>query len=236
MNWLRTLVFGLVFYGLSAVLVLFVPFAGLFGREALRSYATGWVRLLGWCTVNILGIRTRIEGTIPPGPVLFAAKHESIYEAMELTRLLGAPATVMKRELARIPIWGWAARRYGVIVVDRTANATALRAMMKDAKAALAENRSVMIFPEGTRVAPGEAPALRSGFAGLYRILDLPVVPVAVKSGHVWPRKGPKRPGTIIFSFGEPIPPGLPRAEAEALVHAGINRLNGIADASVLLK
>ncbi len=145
---------------------------------------------------------------------------------MELTRLLGSPATVMKQELARIPLWGWAARRYGVIVVDREASAGALRRMMKDARAPLAEGRSIMIFPEGTRVAPGEAPPLRSGFAGLYRMLNLPVVPVAVKSGHVWPRKGPKHPGTIVFSFGDPIPPGLPRAEAEALVHAGINRLN----------
>jgi 1-acyl-sn-glycerol-3-phosphate acyltransferase len=227
MAWLRTLLFAIVFYGISVILVLFVPLAGLFGRNALRGYAMAWVSLLRWCTAHILGIRTRIEGTIPQGPMLFAAKHESIYEAMELTRLIGSPATVMKRELAMIPIWGWAARRYGVIVVDRAANAAALRTMMKDAKAALAEGRSVMIFPEGTRVAPGEAPDLRSGFAGLYRILGLPVIPVAVRSGHVWPRKGPKRPGTITFSFGDPIPPGLPRAEAEALVHAGINRLNG---------
>jgi 1-acyl-sn-glycerol-3-phosphate acyltransferase len=223
---LRTLVFAIVFYGLSALLVLFVPLAGLLGPRVLRRYTLVWFSLLRWCTSAILGIRTRIEGAIPQGPVLFAAKHESIYEAMELTRLLGAPATVMKRELASIPIWGWAARRYGVIVVDRSANAAALRTMMKDAKAALAEGRSIMIFPEGTRVNPGEAPELRSGFAGLYRILGIPVVPVAVKSGHVWPLEGPKRPGTIIFAFGEPIPPGLPRGEIEALVHAGINRLN----------
>ena len=140
--------------------------------------------------------------------------------------MLGSPATVMKRELAQIPLWGWAARRYGVIVVNREANASALRAMMKDARAALAEGRSVLIFPEGTRVKPGEAPELRSGFAGLYRMLDLSVVPIAVRSGHVWPKFGPKRAGTIIFHFGDPIPPGLPRAEAEARVHKGINALN----------
>jgi 1-acyl-sn-glycerol-3-phosphate acyltransferase len=168
----------------------------------------------------------QIEGTIPKGPVLFAAKHEAIFEAMELSRLLGSPATVMKRELARIPLWGWAARRYGVIIADRSANAAALRSMMKDAKAALAQGRSVLIFPEGTRVKPGEAPELRSGFAGLYRMLNLPVVPVAVKSGHVWPKHGIKKSGVIIFRFERAIPPGLPRAEAEARVHAGINALN----------
>jgi 1-acyl-sn-glycerol-3-phosphate acyltransferase len=99
--------------------------------------------------------------------------------------------------------------------------------MRKDAKAALSEGRSVLIFPEGTRVKPGEAPELRSGFAGLYRMLDLPVVPIAVKSGHVWTKHGVKKPGVITFRFLDPIPPGLSRAEAEAKVHAGINALNG---------
>lgn len=228
MDRLRTILFSLFFYGLTGPIVLGAPLAALVGRRQLRAYANGWVALMRWSARAILGIETRIEGAIPPGPVLFAAKHESIYEALELTRMLGAPASVMKRELVSIPVWGWCARRYGVIVVDRTANAAALRSMMRDADAALAEGRSVMIFPEGTRVAPGEAPPLRAGFAGLYRMLKLPVVPIAVRSGHVWPRKGPKHPGTITFHFGEPIPPGLPRAEVEARVHAAINALNGV--------
>lgn len=206
-------------------MVLFVPFSALFGPKTLRSYANGWAGLMRWSARIFLGIEQRVEGTIPDGPVIFAAKHESLYEAIELTRLLNAPATVMKRQLAMIPIWGWAARRYGVIVVDRAASATALRAMLKDGRAAMAEGRSIMIFPEGTRVLPGETPALQSGFAGLYRMLNLPVVPVAVRSGHVWPKKGAKHPGTVVFHFGEPIPPGLPRAEVEAKVHAGINAL-----------
>lgn len=227
MNVLRTLVFSVFFYGLSVVLVLLVPFVALLGGDALRSYAMAWVGLMAWSARWILGIRVRIEGEIPQGPAIFAGKHESLFEALELSRLLGSPATVMKRELAQIPLWGWAARRYGVIIVNRTANAAALRSMMKDAKAALAQGRSVLIFPEGTRVKPGEAPALRSGFAGLYRMLDLPVVPIAVRSGHVWPKHGIKKPGVITFRFEPVIPPGLPRAEAEARVHAGINALNG---------
>lgn len=226
MALLRTILFSLFFYGLSVPMVLLVPLVALLGSQALRTYAMAWVALLRWSARWILGIETRIEGPVPQGPVLFAAKHESLFEALELSRMLGSPATVMKRELAQIPLWGWAARRYGVIVVNREANASALRAMMKDARAALAEGRSVLIFPEGTRVKPGEAPELRSGFAGLYRMLDLPVVPIAVRSGHVWPKFGPKRAGTIIFHFGDPIPPGLPRAEAETRVHKGINALN----------
>jgi len=226
MDRLRTLLFSLFFYGLSVPMVLAVPLVTLLGRGPLRRYVLAWIGLMRWSARAILGIRVRIEGTVPRGPTLFAAKHEALFEALELTRLLGSPATVMKRELAQIPVWGWAARRYGVIVVDRDANAKALRAMMKDAQVAKAEGRSVLIFPEGTRVAPGEAPELRAGFAGLYRMLALPVVPVAVQSGHVWPRRGAKRPGTVIFRFGEIVPPGLPRAEAEARVHAGINALN----------
>lgn len=226
MNFLRTLAFSIFFYGLSVLLVLLVPLVALLGGDSLRTYAMAWVALMTWSSRWILGIRVKIEGTIPKGPVLFAGKHESIFEALELSRLLGSPATVMKRELAQIPLWGWAARRYGVIIVNRTANAAALRSMLKDARAALAQGRSVLIFPEGTRVKPGEAPALRSGFAGLYRMLDLPVVPIAVQSGHVWPRHGIKKPGVVTFRFLDPIPPGLSRAEAEARVHAGINALN----------
>ncbi len=98
--------------------------------------------------------------------------------------------------------------------------------MMKEAQVALAEGRSILIFPEGSRMPRGESPPLRSGFAGLYRVLKLPVVPVALDSGRVWPRKGLKRPGVVTFRFFPPIPPGLPREDVEAQTHAGINTLN----------
>lgn len=223
---LRNIVFAIVFYGLSAPIVLFAPVAGLFGAASLRRYCDGWAAFMVWCSRWILGIKVRVEGTMPAGPVFFAAKHEANFEAVDLTRRLGSPAPVMKRELTRIPIWGWAAKRYGGIVADRAASAGALRSMMRDAKVALAEGRSVLIFPEGTRTPVGDRPELRSGFAGLYRMLGLPVVPVAVKSGHVWPKKGLKLPGTIVIAFGDAIPPGLPRPEIEARVHEAINVLN----------
>jgi 1-acyl-sn-glycerol-3-phosphate acyltransferase len=225
MDRLRTTAFSLFYYGLSVPIVLVAPIVALFGREPLRAWCNAWAQLLGWSARVFLGIERRIEGTLSDGPVLYAAKHESLYEAIDMTGLLGSPATVMKRELANIPVWGWCTRRYGVIVIDRAASATALRGMMREAKAAREEGRPVLIFPEGTRVPVGETPPLVAGFAGLYKILGLPVVPVAVRSGHVWPRKGAKHPGVVTYVFGDPIPPGLPRAEIEARVHAAINSL-----------
>ncbi|QIG78475.1 lysophospholipid acyltransferase family protein [Stakelama tenebrarum] len=225
MNHLRTLIFQIFFFGISVPMVLLAPPVALLGPRPLRRYGNAWLNMLRWSARHIAGIRTQIEGTVPKGPVLFAAKHQSIFEPLELARLIDAPAVVMKKELTRIPIWGWCARRYGVIAVDRKASASALRGMMREAQEALKGGRSVMIFPEGTRVAPGESPRLQSGFAGLYRMLNLPVVPVAVESGHVWPKKGPMRPGTVTLRFGEPIAPGLPRPEIEARVHAEINAL-----------
>lgn len=225
LDWVRTIVFSIVFYGLSVPVVLIAPLAALFGKRAMRAYCNMWSGMLTVSAWLFLGIRPRVTGEIPSGPVLFAAKHESLYEAVELTRRLGSPATVMKRELADIPVWGWCTRRYGVIVIDRAGSAKALRGMMKSAKVAREEGRPVLIFPEGTRAPLDTRPPLQSGFAGLYRVLNLPVVPVAVRSGHVFPRDGAKHPGVVDFVFGEPIPPGLPRDEIEAKVHAAINAL-----------
>jgi 1-acyl-sn-glycerol-3-phosphate acyltransferase len=223
--WARTIVFSLVFYGVSVLIVLAVPVPALFGQRAMIAYAHGWARFHRWAARLILGITVRIEGAPLGQPALYAAKHESMFETTELALLLHGPAIVLKRELARIPLWGWAARRYGAIVVDREASAKALRGMVREAEAARASGRPVVIFPEGTRVARGDAPPLKPGFAGLYRALALPTVPVAVDSGRLWPRHGPKRAGVVTIRFGDAVPPGLPRREVEARVHAAINAL-----------
>ncbi len=226
MTLIRNVLFLLIFYGLSVLIVLFVPFSALFGTRALIAYAQGWSRFHRWCVRWLLGIRVRYEGPRPQGQVFYAGKHQSLYEPFELAVELGAPAPIMRREFAKIPIWGWAAQRYGVILVDRAASAGALRHLMREAEQARTSGRSVMIFPEGTRVPPGEQPELKSGFAGLYKMLGLPVVPIATDIGRLWPRKGLKRAGVATFRFGEPIPPGLKRPEIEARVHAAINVLD----------
>ena len=228
MSALRSFLFLLVFYGGTLLFVAAALLASPFGRSGVRVVANRWTRFHSVCVRTILGIRTRVEGLLPEGGVLIAAKHESMFETLELTALLADPAIVMKRELARIPVWGALARRYGMIPVDREGGAGALRHMLKAAGDAAAQGRPIVIFPEGTRVPHGAAPPLQPGFAGLYRALDLPIVPLALDSGRYWGRTllG-KRPGTIVFRFGDPIPPGLPRREAEARVHAAINALQG---------
>ncbi|AJP73536.1 lysophospholipid acyltransferase family protein [Sphingomonas hengshuiensis] len=223
---LRALLFTAVFYGFSVPIVLLAPVMAVFGERAFRRWVLLWTDFHAWCARALMGIRTRIEGAPLATPALYAAKHQSFFETFELMRMLGAPAVVMRQEYARIPIWGWAAKRYGVIVIDRSGSAAALRQMMREAKAASAAGRSVVLFPEGTRSPVGEAPPLRSGLAGLYRAIGLPVVPVALDSGKVWPKDGPMRPGIVTFRFGTPIPPGLKRDAIETQVHAAINVLN----------
>jgi 1-acyl-sn-glycerol-3-phosphate acyltransferase len=227
MALLRSLLFALVFYGWTVLAVLLAFPISLFGTRAIRGWCYAWVRFHRFCASHLLGISSRIEGTPPRGAVLVPVKHQSMYETMEIVLMLDQPALVLKRELVDLPLWGRVVRRYGNIPIDRAGGATALRRMMRAAEAAIAEGRPIVIFPEGTRVAPGDTPPLKSGFAGLYRALKLPVVPVAVDSGRLAPRKAfVKRPGTVTFRFGEPIPPGLKRDEIEARVHAAINALD----------
>jgi 1-acyl-sn-glycerol-3-phosphate acyltransferase len=225
-NWLRTIVFRAIFYTLSVPIVVTTPVAALFGQRVLIRHADRWSRLHRVLLRLILGIRARVEGEVPVGQFLYVAKHEAMYETLELQLILGSPAMVLKRELMRIPLWGWSAVQYGAIVVDREASAKALRAMMREAAAVRTTGRSVVVYAEGTRVPHGESPPLRSGFAGLYKALALPVVPIALDSGRLLPKKGAKRPGIVTIRIGDPIPAGLPRAEAEARVHAAINVLN----------
>lgn len=222
---IRNILFMMVFYGGSVVIVLTAPISALISSPAMIRHATFWTGFHRWAVRWLLGIKVRVEGERPLTPAFYAAKHQSMWETLELQSLLGGPAVVLKEELARIPVWGYVARKYGAIVVDRDASARAMRNMMREAKLARTAGRSVLIFPEGTRTAPGEQPPLKPGFAGLYRILGMPTVPIATDIGLLWPRHGLKRPGTVTLRYGEIIPPGLPREEAEARVHTAMNAL-----------
>ena len=222
---MRSALFHLLFYLGTLVFVLTVFAVSPFSTRAVRAVVHSWSNYHHFLVRYVLGIRMVFEGTIPPGPYLIAIKHQAMVETIEALRLADTPVVVMKRELTVLPLFGWVTRRYGVIGVDREAGAKALREMLAAGKAAVAAGRPVVIFPEGTRTPVGEKPKLRAGFAGLYRALGLPVVPVAVDSGKIWPRSFIKRPGAIRFKVGKVIEPGLKRDDIEARVHGAINAL-----------
>jgi 1-acyl-sn-glycerol-3-phosphate acyltransferase len=221
----RSLLYAAIFYPATLLWVLAGMVASLFGRRATLAVVLSWTELNHWLAEHILGIRVRVEGAIPPGPHLIAVKHESMLETLEMVRITHLPVIVIKRELADIPLFGFMTRQYGIIAVERSAGAKALRALVSQGREAVAEGRAVLIYPEGTRVRVGEQPPLKSGFAALYRALGLPVVPVAVDSGRLWGRGLVHRRGTVTLKVGEIIPPGLRREEIERRVHAAINAL-----------
>lgn len=222
----RSLLFYAVFYFGSILWVAASSLAALFGDEPFRRVARGWSKYHRFCARWLLGIRIVVDGVMPEeGGVLVAIKHESFFEAIDLPAVMQRPAPFPKAELTEIPGWGWALRRYGAVVVERGEGAKALRKMISSARSLSAQGRPLAIFPEGTRVPTGGRPALQSGFAGVYKLLALPVVPVAVDSGRLYHRRW-KKPGTITMLVGERIEPGLPREEIEARVHAAINALN----------
>lgn len=223
---LRSALFALLFYPGTLLYVLAVIFVSPSGDRPVQAVVHGWSDFHHWLVTNVLGIRWQVEGRVPAGAFLIAFKHEAMVETIEALRFAEMPVVVMKRELTRIPLFGWVTRRYGVIGVDREAGASALRTMLAEGRKAVAEGRPVAIFPEGTRVEHGEQPPLRAGFAGLYRALGLPVVPVAHDSGRLWGRGFVKQPGVIHVRVGEVIPAGLKRDDIEARVHAAINALN----------
>ena len=213
----------------SIVLTIAALLAGVFSPRHVRPICDFWSRVHHWECANLLGITVKVEGSQPDTQAFYAVKHEAMFEAIAVPMLFDFPALFGKKELFVIPGWGRVARAYGVIPVSRDEGAKALRTMIREVRPYIDAGRPLVIFPEGTRVPHGESPPLGAGFAALYKMVRLPVVPVAVNSGPVY-HHFLKRKGTITIRYGEPIPPGLPRAEVEARVHAAINSLNGNAE------
>jgi 1-acyl-sn-glycerol-3-phosphate acyltransferase len=208
---LRSALFLLWFLLVTTILsLIFLPVL-LLPRGATVWLARLWSRATFWGLRIFTGIGFEIRGTVPRGPVLVASKHMSMWDTLALYLALDAPAIVLKRELLRIPFYGWFLWKATAIPIDRGAGAGALRKMAAAARAVLAEGRPILIFPEGTRKKPGAPPDYKPGVAGLYGMLEVPCVPVALNSGVYWTGFR-KHPGTIVLEFLEPIPPGLKRA------------------------
>lgn len=198
------------------------------GAPVLRLWAVVSQRLL----TAICGITHEVRGRrhIPRGAAIVAAKHQSEWETVSLLHILDDPSIVLKRELARIPVFGWYALKFGNVAIDRRGGPRALRRLVRAAGRVAADGRPIVIFPEGTRRPPGAPPAYQRGVAALYRGLDIPCVPVALNSGVCLPKPGwLKRPGHIVIEFLEPIAPGLGANafldELERRIESTCNRL-----------
>ena len=214
MTVFRSVVFNVAFY-----LVLFVYLIAALPTLLLPRGALLWM-VKNWASVNlamlrlICGLHCEFRGVekIPQGAVLVASKHQSLWETFALIKILKDPAYILKRELLWIPFFGWCAWKAGMIPVDRGARSQALNAMTERARQEIAKGRQIIIFPEGTRKAPGAEPKDKFGVAFLYIALGIPCVPVALNSGLFWPRRSFMRyPGTVRVEFLDPIAPGLDR-------------------------
>jgi 1-acyl-sn-glycerol-3-phosphate acyltransferase len=212
----RSLLFNLLFYVTTALfVVLGSPL--LFGP---RRFAMAALAIHGrfelWLLRVIVGTKLEVRGRekLPKGACLVAAKHQSAWETFGLIPLFRDPALLMKRELFWIPFHGWFSHKFEMIPVDRDKGPAALRRMLREAKKRVAQGREIVIFPEGTRRAPGAPPDYKTGVLLLYEALGIPCVPLGLNSGVFWPRRSlVRKPGTIIVEFLDPIPPGLPKAE-----------------------
>lgn len=184
-------------------------------RDALFAVRSCWISLSMWLIrwVAGIGVEVRNAERLPKGPVLVASKHQSAWETIWFNQFLDTPAIVLKKELTEIPVLGAMINGAGMVPIDREGGAPAIKRMVIDAKAAVADGRPVLIFPQGTRVVPGAEGHYHPGVFALYRSIGLPMVPVALNSGLYWSRNAfVKIPGRVIVEFLEPIEPGLDRA------------------------
>ena len=211
-----SIVFVIWMYGLMVVMGIICLPALLGPRSWTKACACLWLSLVFGGLRVLCGIRYEVRGLehLPKGGALVASKHQSMFETLAFWQILDDPAIILKKELSYLPFFGWYAMKLKNISVDRAAAAKALRAMLKQARERATEDRQVVIFPQGTRVEPGEAESYKPGVVGLYTSMKVPCVPVALNSGLYWPAHGlGRKPGTIIVEFLEPIEPGLPKAE-----------------------
>lgn len=213
---LRSLAFNVLFF-VSQVLLLVICLPALVLPDPAMVWAQRlWARTILVLLAVVCGLRHEIRGRerLLATPCIIASKHESAWDTVIFLLLLRRPGYVVKRELLRVPLFGWYLQRGGSIAIDRKGGASALRRMIASARRTIAEGRHIVIFPEGTRVAPGQRLPYHPGVAALYTKLEVPVVPVALNSGLFWARRSIlKKPGRIVLEFLEPIAPGLPRKD-----------------------
>jgi 1-acyl-sn-glycerol-3-phosphate acyltransferase len=210
----RSALFNLGLWSWTALMLLGALVWLAFPPRLMLAHSRFWMRGLQVLLATIVGLEYEVRGR-PPGPqrvAIYAFKHQSAWETLATHILVPGAAIVLKRELIQIPLFGWCLLHAGMIRIDRRGGSRALRGLIEGGRAALARGAPIVIFPEGTRLAPGEQRDYQPGVAALYRHLDCAVVPVALNSGVFWGRRSfIKRPGRIVVEFLPPIGPGLER-------------------------
>ncbi len=234
---LRSLLFNLYYFASFILVPLVLWVYLLLPRAYMQRGVRVWVNGLRLGLKGIVGLVYEVRGleNVPEGAAVFACKHQSAWETTIFYILADDPAYVLKKELLFIPFWGWVARKCKAIGVDRAGGIGALKRLVRESSAALDANRQVIIFPEGTRMAPGRTRPYHPGIAAIYAATEAPVVPVALNSGVFWGRRRfLKRPGVITLEFLPPVPRGLDRraflTELQARIETASERLRAEAE------
>lgn len=213
---IRSIAFNIAFFAWAFIsAILFIPFFVISSRASLNA-GKPWADFSLLLARIFCGITYEVRGreNIQTTPVIYASKHQSAWDTIIFLNLFPNVAYVLKKELLRLPFWGWYLWRMKMIAIDRSAGASSIKQIIRDGKAALAEGRPIVIFPEGTRKNLGAEPDYQAGITALYSSLATPVVPVALNSGVYWGKNAFfKTPGTIVIEFLPPIPAGLPKKE-----------------------
>ena len=230
LQWILSLLFIVQMYAMMALLALvFTPWV-LIRRDAAFTAVHAYCRWVRWSARVLVGLRSEVRGTVPTGEVIIASKHQSFFDIIILVSETPRPKFIMKKELLRAPILGWYALRIGCVPVDRGKRGQAISQMMEGVKKGGQQPGQLIIYPQGTRVAPGATRAYKIGTGLLYDQLGQDCVPAATNVGVFWPRHGIlRKPGLAVVAFLPVIRAGKPvetfMAEIEDVVETASNRL-----------
>lgn len=230
MLFLRSLLFNVLFYAVLVCLaIVAIPTFALPPR-AMLTVAKWWANATRVLMRVVCNIRVEFRGVenIPQGPLVIVAKHQSFWETFSLLQFFDHPIFILKRQLMQIPVFGQFLAKTGMIAIDRKAGVKALLDMTRRAREAVRSGGQLVIFPEGTRRAPGAPPDYKTGFAQIYSSCGVQCLPIALNSGLFWPRRTFMRyPGTLVVEFLDPLPPGLPKDEFLSRVESAIEGATG---------
>ena len=214
LQWLLSLIFIVQMYVAMLVIGLALLIPALIDRRyahiACRSFCV-WVQL----TLRVIcGLKSEVRGPVPQGECLIGAKHQSFLDIILIFGAVPRGKFIMKKELVWAPILGWYALRIGCVPVDRGKRGAAIHRMKADVASGASLPGQLIIYPQGTRVAPGVKAPYKAGTAALYQQLEQDCIPVAANVGLFWPKRGIlRRPGTAVVEFLPAIPPGLDTAD-----------------------